>query len=85
MEQESDRYVNLSAMSAVIPPLCYVCYSPKLWIVTERTRQKTQEAEIRFLCRVAGLSLRDRMRSSVIYKGLRVELLLLYIKGSQMG
>ncbi|TWW66773.1 hypothetical protein D4764_20G0008050 [Takifugu flavidus] len=38
-----------------------------------------------FLCPVAGLSLRDRVRSSDIREGLGVELLLLHIERSQLG
>ncbi|TWW71221.1 hypothetical protein D4764_17G0007040 [Takifugu flavidus] len=38
-----------------------------------------------FLRRVAGLSLRDRERSSDIREGLGVELLLLHIERSQLG
>lgn len=37
-----------------------------------------------FLCRMAGLSLRDRVRSSVIQEELRVELLLLHVEKSQL-
>ncbi len=43
-----------------------------------------QTAEMGFLRRVAGISLRDKVRSSVIREGLRVELLLLCIEGSQL-
>ncbi len=41
-------------------------YGHELWVVTERTRLQVQAAEMSFLCRVAGLSLRDRVRSSDI-------------------
>ena len=37
-----------------------------------------------FLRRVSGLSLRDRVRSSDIWEGLRVELLLLHMERSQL-
>ncbi len=37
-----------------------------------------------FLCRVAGPSLRDRVRGSVIWEELGVELLLLCMEKSQM-
>ena len=37
-----------------------------------------------FLRRVAGFSLRDRVRSSVIREGLRVQPLLLHVKMSQL-
>ena len=54
-------------------------YGHELWVVTERTRSRIQ-AEMGFLRRVSGLSLRDRVRSSVIREGLGVEPLLLRIE-----
>ena len=55
-------------------------YGHELWIVTERTRSRIQAAEMSFLPRVVGLSLRDRVRSSDIRRELEVELLLLVEK-----
>ncbi|XP_061662730.1 interleukin-15 receptor subunit alpha isoform X2 [Syngnathoides biaculeatus] len=43
----------------------------ELWAMTERTRSRIQAAEMSFLRRVSGLSLRDRVRSSVIREGLK--------------
>jgi len=43
-------------------------FGHKLWIVTEITQIQT--AEMSFLCWVAGLSLRDRVRSSNIWREL---------------
>ncbi|TWW58244.1 hypothetical protein D4764_07G0009630 [Takifugu flavidus] len=51
----------------------------------ERTRSLIQAAELSFLRRVAGLSLRDKVRSSDIREGLGVEPLLLHIERSQSG
>ena len=59
-------------------------YGHELWVVTERTRSRIQAAEMGFLRRMSGLSLRDRVRSSVIREGLGVEPLLLRIERSQM-
>ncbi len=56
----------------------------ELWIVTERMRSWIQADEISFLCRVAGLSLRDRVRSSDIRRELGVEPLLLCSERSQL-
>jgi len=67
--------------SIYVPTLTY---GHKLWVVTERTRLWIQAAEMGFLRKVSGLSLRDRVRSSVIQEGLGVEPLLLRIKRSQM-
>ena len=52
-------------------------------VVTERTRSQVQAAEISFLHRVAGLSLRERVRSSVIREELGVDPLLLCVARSQ--
>ncbi|KAK0144408.1 Ankyrin repeat and sterile alpha motif domain-containing protein 1B [Merluccius polli] len=55
-------------------------YVPTLTYVTERTKSRIQAAEICFLHRVAGLSLRDRVRSSDIWRELGVEPLLLCVE-----
>ncbi|KAK0148818.1 Calmodulin-regulated spectrin-associated protein 3 [Merluccius polli] len=55
----------------------------RLWVVTEKTRLRIA-AEMRFLRRVAGLILRDRVRSSDIRRELRVEPLLLCVERSQL-
>ncbi|KAL4004686.1 hepatocyte cell adhesion molecule [Sarotherodon galilaeus] len=60
-------------------------YGHELWVVTETTRSQIQAAEMGFLRRVAGLSLRDRVRSLAIQEGLRVETLLLHIERSQLS
>ncbi|TWW71157.1 hypothetical protein D4764_17G0006400 [Takifugu flavidus] len=59
-------------------------YGHELWVMTERTRSRVQTAEMSFLRRVAGLSLRDRVRSSAIREELGVEPLLLRVEKSQM-
>ncbi|KAK0153876.1 hypothetical protein N1851_004048 [Merluccius polli] len=83
MECEMDRRIGSDA--GIVPDCCvkrYLLYVPnltyghELWVVTERTRSRIQAAEMTFLCRVAGLSLRDRVRSLDIRRELRIELLL---------
>ncbi len=59
-------------------------YGHKLWVVTERMRLWIQAAKMSFLCKVAGLSLSDGVRSLDIRRELRVEPLLLHIKRSQL-
>ncbi len=53
-------------------------------IKDQGTRSRIQAAEMSFLRRVAGCSLRDSMRSSVTREDLRVEPLLLDIERSQL-
>ncbi len=67
------------SVSIYVPTLTY---GHELWVMTERTRSRIQAAEMSFLHRVAGCSLRDRVRSSVIREELRVESLLLDIERS---
>ena len=50
----------------------------------ERTRLQAQAAEMVFFRRVAGFSLRDKVRSSAIWEGLGVEPLLLCVERSQL-
>jgi len=44
----------------------FLTYELERWVVTERMRLQIQVAEIKFLQRVAGLAVKDRVRSSVI-------------------
>ncbi|KAK0150839.1 hypothetical protein N1851_008038 [Merluccius polli] len=84
MEREIDRRIGAasavmqtlhrSVVSIFVPALTY---GHELWVVTKRTRSRVQAAEMSFLRRVAGLSLRDRVRSSVIREELGVDPLLL--------
>ncbi|MDF4341185.1 hypothetical protein P3480_25615, partial [Vibrio parahaemolyticus] len=67
--------------SIYVPTLTY---GHELWVVTERMRSQIQAAEMSFLRRVAGLSPRDRVRSSDIREGLGVEPLLLCVEWGQL-
>ncbi|XP_048880792.1 uncharacterized protein LOC125748552 [Brienomyrus brachyistius] len=82
VKRELSQKAKLSIYQSIYVPT--LTYGHELWVVTERTRSRVQAAEMSFLRRVAGLSLRDRVRSSVIRRGLRVEPLLLRIERSQM-
>uniref|UniRef100_A0A8C6NQZ4 Reverse transcriptase domain-containing protein n=1 Tax=Nothobranchius furzeri TaxID=105023 RepID=A0A8C6NQZ4_NOTFU len=82
VKRELSQKANLSIYRLIYVPT--LTYGHELWVVTERTRLRIQAAEMSFLQRVAGLSLRDRVRSSVIWEGLRVDPLLLSIERSQL-
>ncbi|KAK3510413.1 hypothetical protein QTP70_005909 [Hemibagrus guttatus] len=58
----SQKAKLLIYQSIYVPTLTY---GHELWVMTERIRSRIQAAEMSFLCRVAGRSLRDRVRSSV--------------------
>ncbi|KAK0133440.1 LINE-1 reverse transcriptase [Merluccius polli] len=82
VKRELSRKAKLSIYQSIYVPA--LTYGHELWVMTERTRSRVQAAEISFLRRVAGLSLRDRVRSSVIREELGVDPLLLRVERSQM-
>uniref|UniRef100_A0A669BJZ3 Reverse transcriptase domain-containing protein n=1 Tax=Oreochromis niloticus TaxID=8128 RepID=A0A669BJZ3_ORENI len=82
VKRELSVKAKLSIYRSIYVPT--LTYGHELWVVTERTRSRIQAAEMSFLRRVAGLSLRDRVRSLAIREGLRVEPLLLHIERSQL-
>uniref|UniRef100_A0A8C6MBU3 Reverse transcriptase domain-containing protein n=1 Tax=Nothobranchius furzeri TaxID=105023 RepID=A0A8C6MBU3_NOTFU len=82
VKRELSQKAKLSIYQSIY--ISTLTYGHELWVVTERTRSRIQAAEVSFLCRVAWLSLRDRVRSSVIPEWLGVDLLLLHIERSQL-
>ncbi|TWW73603.1 hypothetical protein D4764_15G0009970 [Takifugu flavidus] len=82
VKRELRRKAKLSIYRSIFIPT--LTYGHELWVMTERTRSRVQAAEMSFLRRVAGLSLRDRVRSSAIREELGVESLLLRVERSQM-
>lgn len=56
----------------------------KLLILTKRATSRIQGGEMSFLQRVAGLSLGDKVRGSVIQQELKVDLLFLCINRSKL-
>ncbi|KAK3561362.1 hypothetical protein QTP86_030660 [Hemibagrus guttatus] len=82
VKKELSRKAKLSIYQSIYVPT--LTYGHELWVMTERVRSRIQAAEMSFLRRVAGRSLRDRVRSSVTRQELGVEPLLLHIKRGQL-
>ncbi|TWW73543.1 hypothetical protein D4764_15G0009370 [Takifugu flavidus] len=82
VKRELSQKAKLSIYHSIFVPT--LTYGHELWVMTERTRSRVHAAEMSFLQRVAGLSLRDRVRSSAVREELGVEPLLLRIERSQM-
>ena len=70
-KRELSQKAKLSVYRAISVPT--LTYGREGWVMTERTRSLIQADEMGFLRRVAGVSLRDKVRSSVIREGLGVE------------
>ncbi|KAK3543704.1 hypothetical protein QTP70_027204 [Hemibagrus guttatus] len=82
VKKELSRKAKLSIYQSIYIPT--LTYGHELWVMTERVRSRIQAAEMSFLLRVAGRSLRDRVRSSATQEELRVEPLLLHIERGQL-
>ncbi|KAK3541593.1 hypothetical protein QTP86_033092 [Hemibagrus guttatus] len=82
VKKELSRKAKLSIYQSIYAPT--LTYGHELWVMTERVRSQIQAAEMSFLRRVAGRSLRDRVRSSVTREELGVEPLLLRIERGQL-
>ncbi|TWW71715.1 hypothetical protein D4764_16G0002120 [Takifugu flavidus] len=83
VKKELSRKAKLSIYRSIYVPI--LTYGHHRWVMTERTRSRIQAAEMSFLRRVAGLSLRDRVRSSDIREELGVESVLLHIEERPRG
>ena len=59
-------------------------YGHESWVMTERMRSQVQTSEMRFLRRIEGVTLFNKVRSSEIRKSLNIEQLLLRIERSQL-
>ncbi|KAK3508912.1 hypothetical protein QTP70_013723 [Hemibagrus guttatus] len=82
VKKELSWKAKLSIYQLICVPT--LTYGHELWVMPERVRSRIQAAEMSFLCRVVGHSLRDRVRSSVNWEELGVEPLLLHIKRGQL-
>ncbi|KAK3555124.1 hypothetical protein QTP86_010013 [Hemibagrus guttatus] len=82
VKKELSRKATLSIYQSIYVPT--LTYGHELWVMIERIRSLIQAAKMSFLHRVAGRSLRDRVRSFVTQEELRVEPLLLHIERGQL-
>ncbi|KAL0194436.1 hypothetical protein M9458_012732, partial [Cirrhinus mrigala] len=82
VKKELSCKAKLSIYRSIYVPT--LTYGHELWVMTERIRSRIQAAEMSFLRRVAGRSLRDRVRSSVTREELGVDPLLLHIERGQL-
>jgi len=75
MKGEMSKKANLSVFRTVFIPI--LTYGHESWVMTERICLQVQASEMRFLQRIEGVTLFDKVRSSEIRKSLNIEPLLL--------
>jgi len=71
VKRELSRKAKLAIYRSIYVPT--LTYGHEPWVVTDRMRLQIQAAKVSFRRKVAGLSLRDRVRSSDIRRELGVE------------
>ena len=82
MKRELSKKAKLSIFKAVFVPI--LTYGHESWVMTERMRSQVQASEMRFLRRIEGVTLFNKVRSSEIRKSRNIEPLLLQIERSQL-
>jgi len=82
MKRELLKKAKLSAFKTVFVPIFF--YGRESCVMTERIRSQVQAFEMRFLQRIEGVMLFNKVRSSEILKSLNIEPLLLRIERSQL-
>ena len=82
IKRQLSKKAKLSIFKAVFVPI--LTYGHESWVMTERMRSQVQASETRFLRRIEGVILFNKVRSSEIRKFLNIEPLLLRIERSQL-
>ena len=82
IKRELSEKAKLSIFKTVFVPI--LTYGHESWVMTERVRSQVQASEMRFLRKIEGVALFNKMRSSEIRKSLNIELLLLRIERFQL-
>ena len=72
MKRELSKKAKLSIFKTVFgPSILNLTYGHESWVMTERVRSRVQASEMRFLRRIEGVALFNKMRNSEIL--LRIE------------
>ena len=82
-KRKLSKKAKLSIFKAVFVPI--LTYGHESWVMTERMKSQVQASEMRFLRRIEGVTLFNKVRSSEIRKSLNIEPLLLRIERSQLS
>ena len=80
--KKQSKKAKISIFKAVFVPI--LTYGHEAWVMTKRMRSQVPASEMRFLRRIEGVTLFNKVRSSEIRKSLNIEPLLLRIERSQL-
>ena len=82
IKRELSKTATLSIFKTIFVPI--LTYRHESWVMTKRVRSQLQASEMRFLRRIEGVTLFDKVRSSEIRKSLNIEPLLHRVERSQI-
>ena len=82
MKRELSKKAKLLIFKAVFVPI--LTYGHESWVMTKRVRSQAQASKMRFLRRIEGVTLYNKVRSSEIRKSLNIEPLVLRMERSQL-
>ena len=82
MKRELSKKTKLSIFKTAFVPI--LTYGHESWVMTERMRSLVQASKMRFLQRIEGVTLFNKVRSFEIRESLNIEPLLLRIERSQL-
>ena len=83
MKRELSKKAKLSIFKAVFVP--FLINGHESWVMIKRVRSQVQASEMRFLRRIEGVTLFNKVCSSETRKSLNIEPLLLRIERSQLS
>ena len=82
LKRELSKKAKLAIFRSIFVPI--LTYGHESWAMTERMRSRVQASEMRFLRRIEGVTLLDKVSNTNVHKSLGVESLLLRIERSQL-
>ena len=74
--------VKVTIYKTVLRPI--LTYGCEAWVLTQKLRSRIQAAEMRVLRLIVGITRLDRIRNTVVRKGLEVDSILDYIEKTQL-
>ena len=57
MKRELSKKAKLSIFEKILSPFLWSSYGHESWVMTERVRSQVQASEMKFLCRIEGVTL----------------------------
>ena len=80
-KRELSRKAKLSVFKSIFVPI--LTYGHKSWVMTERVRSQMLTSEMRFLRKIKGFTMFDKLCNTAIRESFIIDSLLLRIKRSQ--